>query len=59
MEVVHMSKKLVSVFLDKEDIEKLKQLAQHLDVSMSWLIRQAVKRYIQELEKTVKPLISE
>ena len=54
-----MSKKLVSVFLDKEDIEKLKQLAQHLDVSMSWLIRQAVKKYIQELEKTVKPLISE
>lgn len=46
----------VSVRLSDEEKEILEQVADKLDVSMSWVIRRAVKEYISKLNDELEPV---
>ncbi len=38
--------KTLSIIIDKKNMAKLKALSKKLDRSMSWLVRDAVKKYL-------------
>ncbi|MFH1332534.1 MAG: ribbon-helix-helix protein, CopG family [archaeon] len=43
--------KTLSILIDKKSIQKLKALSKKLDRSVSWLVRDAVKRYLPKYKK--------
>lgn len=43
--------KNVSILIDKKSIDKLKALSKKLDRSVSWLVRDAIKKYLPKSKK--------
>lgn len=41
----------LSILVDKKSIEKLKKLSKKVDRSVSWLIRDALKKYLPKNKK--------
>jgi len=41
----------LSILIDKKSIQKLKALSKKWDRSVSWLVRDAVKRYLPKSKK--------
>ena len=50
----HRFPEYVNVRMDTEMKEQLEQIAKDNDVSMAWLIRQAIKTYIEGLNETTE-----
>ena len=46
-----MAKVQLTVQLEQEDKEKLEQIAEELDLSLSHIVRKAVKEYLEKLNK--------
>ena len=45
----------VSVRIDEEDRVKLQQIADEFDVTISWVVRRAIKQYLAKESKDSEP----